>query len=181
MRAAPAPGVITWCAILPAARRRRPGASVDARRMIAIALDIGSRRIGVARSDPTGTLAQPLETLDGRGGNGTVAGRIVDLVQRRSPEVLVVGLPRSLDGSIGPAAQSVLDLVEVLRERLEIPVRTWDERLTTVEAERRLDEAGVSRRRQRGSIDRAAAALILQEFLDQDVPVLLPEPLEEDR
>lgn len=146
--------------------------------MIAIALDIGSRRIGVARSDPTGVLAGPLETLDGGGRRAEVADRIVDLVNRQSADVLVVGLPRSLDGSIGPAAESVLELVDALRARLDIPVHTWDERLTTVEAERRLDEAGSSRRRRRDSVDRAAATLILQGYLDEGAPTLLPEPPE---
>ena len=134
--------------------------------MIWIALDPGTRRIGVAVSDATGMLAQPLTTLQvGKSGAFPLA-ELEALVAERGVEGIVVGLPCRLDGTHGPEAEAAEALAAKLRTDLELPVEMWDERLTSVEAERLLIEAGVRRKKRKGATDRIAAALILQGFLD---------------
>ncbi|MGD8331006.1 MAG: Holliday junction resolvase RuvX [Acidobacteriota bacterium] len=134
--------------------------------MIWLALDLGSRRIGVAVSDDSGTLAVPLRTLEvGKRGDFPLAA-LRALVAERAVEGIVVGWPRRLDGSAGPEAEAAAAVAERLRGELGLPVELWDERLTSVEAERLLIEAGVRRKKRRGATDRIAATLILQGFLD---------------
>lgn len=134
--------------------------------MIWLALDLGSRRIGVAISDDTGTIAVPLRTLEvGKRGGFPVAA-VRELVTSRGVDGIVVGWPRRLDGRAGPEAQAAEAIAERLRVELGLPVELWDERLTSVEAERLLIEAGVRRKKRRGATDRIAATLILQGFLD---------------
>jgi putative Holliday junction resolvase len=134
--------------------------------MIWLALDLGSRRIGAAVSDPGGTIAVPLTTLSAGRDGALPLAQIRELVRSREVQGIVVGLPRRLDGSHGPAAQAAEAAAARLRAELGLPVELWDERLTSVEAERLLVEAGVRRKRRRGATDRVAAALILQGFLD---------------
>jgi putative Holliday junction resolvase len=131
-----------------------------------LALDLGSRRIGVALSDPTAVIAAPLETITvtGPAGRRTV-GRIADLCRRHGVERVVVGWPRNMDGSSGPAARAAETFAEKLRAALPVPVELWDERLSSVSAERTLLEAGARRDERRRSRDRIAAALILQGYL----------------
>jgi putative Holliday junction resolvase len=131
-----------------------------------LALDVGDARIGVALSDPTGTLASGLLTL-GCVGPRKDAQAVAALVREHGAGEVVVGLPLRLDGSLGPQGEKVLAFVERLRRALRVPVVTRDERLTSVAAGERLAEAGVKRLRRRARIDRAAAALILQEHLDE--------------
>jgi putative Holliday junction resolvase len=131
-----------------------------------LAFDLGSRRIGVAASDPTGRLASPV-TAVARGPDRVADHRrLAALVEEYGAERVLVGLPRSLDGSIGPAARAALDEIEELRVRLPVPVEAVDERFTTVTASRHLREAGKTGRRQAGVIDAAAAAVLLQSWLD---------------
>jgi putative Holliday junction resolvase len=132
-----------------------------------LALDLGSRRIGVAVSDPLGVLASPLKVLQRGGEHAQDHEVIAALVAESGAERVVVGLPRSLDGSIGPAAQGVLDEVQVLAELLPVPVELHDERFTTVTAERVMIEQneGVPERRSR--VDSVAAAVMLQSWLDR--------------
>jgi putative Holliday junction resolvase len=132
----------------------------------ALALDLGSRRIGVAVSDPTGTLASPYDTVLRSGDLQRDHAAVERLIAESGAEVLVVGLPLSLDGSVGPAARGVLDEVEVLRATLSVPVETYDERLTTVTAERQLRERGLRGQARRKVVDREAAAVLLQSWLD---------------
>jgi putative Holliday junction resolvase len=132
----------------------------------ALGLDLGSKRIGVAVSDATGTLASPHEVVQRSGDRSRDHRRLVDLAVELGAERIVVGLPLSLDGSIGPAAQGVLDEIEDLAATTSIPVETYDERLTTVTAERALREQGVKGRDRRNVIDKAAAAVLLQAWLD---------------
>jgi putative Holliday junction resolvase len=134
--------------------------------MIWMALDLGSRRIGVAVSDAAAVIAQPLTTLEAGRGGAFPLDELRRLLAERGAEGLVIGLPRNMDGSHGPAAQAAEALAARLREELHIPVEMWDERLTSAQAERLLVEAGVRRKRRRGATDRIAAALILQGFLD---------------
>ncbi|HZA78582.1 MAG TPA: Holliday junction resolvase RuvX [Acidimicrobiales bacterium] len=139
----------------------------------ALGLDLGTRRIGIALSDSAGTLATPYEVVIRSGDRARDLERIAALADEAGAELVVVGLPRSLDGSIGPAARAVLDEVDELRARLAeraVGVVTWDERLSTVEAERRLRSAGVKGARGRRVVDQVAATVILQSWLDAGQP-----------
>ena len=134
--------------------------------MIWMGLDIGSRRIGVAVSDESGIIAQPLTTLETLDNGDFPLERLRGLVAEREVAGIVVGLPRRLDGSHGPAAVAAEAIGASLQEALPVRVEMWDERLTSVQAERLLIEAGVRRKQRKGATDRIAAALILQGFLE---------------
>ena len=138
--------------------------------MRAIGLDLGSRRIGVALSDSAGTVATPYDVLIRSGDRDSDHGRIAELVAGAGAEIVVVGLPLSLDGSVGPAARNILDETDELRARLAVGVVNWDERLSTVEAQQRLRAAGVRGRRGRRVVDQVAATVILQSWLDAGQP-----------
>lgn len=134
---------------------------------VRLGVDVGTVRVGVAACDPAGVLATPLTTLarDPRGGADLV--RLTRLVQEREAVEVVVGLPKSLSGRHGPAARAAREYAEALAERIDpVPVRMSDERLTTVAATRRLAEAGTRGRKGRSVVDRSAAVLILQGWLD---------------
>lgn len=132
-----------------------------------LALDVGERRIGVAAADDRTRVAVPLTTIEPE---DDPLEAIARLVEEQGADELVVGLPLSLSGALGPQAQRIQALVEALARRLPIPVRTWDERLTSVEAERRLAPPGRRSRRPRrerpGGRDALAAAIVLQAYLD---------------
>jgi putative Holliday junction resolvase len=136
----------------------------------ALGLDLGERRIGVALCDSGGVLATPYEVVMRSGDRARDHARIAALVEEAGAEVVVVGLPLSLDGSKGPAALGVEAEVAELRDHLGVRVELWDERLSTVEATRRLRSAGVSGRRRRHVIDQVAATVILQAWLDATQP-----------
>jgi len=136
-------------------------------------VDLGTRRIGLARSDRSRTLASPWQVLPRQGdaeGDGEGDARaIVSAAREAEVNVVVVGLPLSLDGSRGPAAQRALDEVATLRRMLEpegITVETVDERFTTTSAHAALAEAGRRGRERRAVVDAAAAAVLLQAWLD---------------
>ncbi len=133
--------------------------------MVWIALDLGSRRIGVAITDAGGMIAQPHTTLEARGFGSLPMEEIRRLVAERNVGGIVVGLPRRLDGSHGAEANAAEEAAERLRRELDVRVELWDERLSSAQAERMLIDAGVKRRRRKGATDRVAAALILQGFL----------------
>jgi putative Holliday junction resolvase len=133
----------------------------------ALGVDLGSRRIGIAVSDPGGVLASPLRVLERGADHAADHAALAAVVAETGAKVLVVGLPLSLDGRSGPAAESVQREVAELRAVLAVPVDVIDERLTTVAAGRALRTAGVRSRRQRRIVDQAAAALILQSWLDR--------------
>jgi putative Holliday junction resolvase len=139
-----------------------------------LALDIGEKRIGVAVGDETGTLARPLTTI-ARASKRQDFERIARLVTEQSAERVIAGYPRSLSGDEGPQAQRVRRYVEALAITLRVPVELWDERYTTVEAKERLHEAKRRRPRDRGQLDAAAAAIILQDYLDAHHPLLADE------
>jgi putative pre-16S rRNA nuclease len=130
-----------------------------------LALDVGAKRIGLAVSDPLGITAQGLEVLT-RKDPQTDLDRLMEVAREWRVQRIVVGLPRHMDGRLGSAAPAILGLVEKLQEALGVEVITWEERLTTVEAERVLLLADVSRRRRRQVVDQLAAVLILQNYLD---------------
>jgi putative Holliday junction resolvase len=136
----------------------------------ALGIDLGSKRIGVAVSDPTGTIASPLEVVLRSGDKQRDHRRLLDLAAEVGADRLVVGVPISLDGSIGPAAQAALEEVAALREAAastSLTVETYDERLTTVTAERTLREQNVRGPARRKVVDMVAAAVMLQAWLDR--------------
>lgn len=128
-------------------------------------LDVGSRRIGVALSDPTQLLASPLQTIQAIPPERALA-EIARLVEQHDVERLVVGLPLTLSGEIGPQAKQVQAFIDTLQAHLTIPIDVYDERLTTAEAERLLIEAGLKPAKRKEQIDQVAAMLILQDFLN---------------
>ncbi len=130
-----------------------------------LGLDVGDRWIGVALSDPTGTLASGLPTLE-RVGPKKDLKRVAELAREHEVGQVVVGLPLKLDGSAGAQANKVLEFIEALRVRVGVPVVPWDERLTTVAAHNALIEGNVSRRGRKRVVDKVAAVLILQNYLD---------------
>jgi putative Holliday junction resolvase len=134
---------------------------------VRIGVDVGSVRVGVAISDPSGLLATPLVTLARDSARDSDIDRLVEIVAEYDAVEIVVGLPRSLSGREGPAAQTARRYAATLANRAEpVPVSFSDERLTTVSATRTLAAQGVRGRRQRAVIDQAAAVLILQSWLD---------------
>lgn len=131
-----------------------------------LAVDFGQARTGLAISDELGLLAHPLETISSAK-MSAVLQRIAVLVREKNIECVVVGLPRNMDGSLGSAAEAALAFVEKLREQISCPIVTWDERLTTVAANRALRDAGHATRTSRRWVDQVAAQMILQGYLDQ--------------
>jgi putative holliday junction resolvase len=130
-----------------------------------LAIDPGSKRVGLAVSDPSGTIAQPLETIAAEPAD-SLAERLAEIARRSEAGRIVVGLPRRMDGSLGPEAKSARELATQLRRSSKLPVELVDERLTTAAAERSLLETGMRRRKRRANIDRVAAAILLQSHLD---------------
>ncbi|EKY3939870.1 TPA: Holliday junction resolvase RuvX [Listeria innocua] len=130
-------------------------------------LDVGSKTVGVAISDPLGWTAQGIETIqidESRKQFGY--DRVKELVLEYEVEKVVVGLPKNMNNTIGPRAESSKIYAEVLESRIGLPVVLWDERLTTSAAERTLIEADVSRKKRKEVIDKLAAVMILQSYLD---------------
>lgn len=127
-----------------------------------LCLDVGERRIGLALSDDEGWLASPLGVLVRRSAEEDFR-RLAEIVRERQVVRVVVGLPRSLSGELGPQARRVQRWAERLRRRLPVPIIYWDERYSTAEAERRLAH---TRPRRRPPLDAASAAVILQDYLD---------------
>lgn len=141
-----------------------PGPWVDG---VRLGVDVGMVRVGVAACDPAGILASPLTTLARDPAGGADLAKLAWLVTEREAVEVIVGLPRSLSGRHGPAARAAEEYAAALAERIDpIPVRLSDERLTTVAANRRLGEAGIRGRKGRQVVDRSAAVLILQGWLD---------------
>ncbi|MDO7908117.1 Holliday junction resolvase RuvX [Paenibacillus sp. JX-17] len=130
-----------------------------------LGLDYGDRRIGVAVSDAFGWTAQGLEVIERRSDESEL-GRIAELVRDHEISEIVVGLPKNMNGSVGPRGEICIQFAGRLQEQLNIPVHLWDERLTTVSAERALLEADVSRKKRKQVVDKLAASLILQNYLD---------------
>ncbi len=138
-----------------------------------LGLDIGSKRIGVAISDELGFTAQGLETLNCKSPEEDAAA-IFRLTEKYNAEKIVVGIPYNMDGTEGPQAEKVRAIIETIKQRVTIPIREWDERLSTVAAERVLLEADMSRSKRRKVIDKLAAVLILQGYLDRQSAKEIP-------
>ncbi len=133
--------------------------------MRVLALDVGDKRIGVAVSDELGSTAHGIKTMERGGVDKDIKG-IETLMKEYSVERLVVGLPKNMDGTIGPQGEKVLRFVDELAKRIDIPVALWDERLTSLSAEKVLVQADLSRQKRKKVIDKVAATLILQNYLD---------------
>ena len=137
--------------------------------MRVIGIDLGTRRIGIAVSDSSGTLASPRRTLERSGDPGRDRAALVALIEEEGAGRVVVGLPVSLDGRHGPAARAAQAEADALAWALAptgVAVETFDERFTTVTAQQALSAAGRSRRAQRAVIDQAAASVMLQAWLE---------------
>lgn len=134
--------------------------------MRALGLDLGSRRIGVAVSDSAGTVATPVDVVVRSGDRRRDHRVIAGLVREWEAEIVVVGLPYSLSGDLGPAARAALAEARELGATVGVPVETYDERLTTVTAERSLMEQRMTADARRRVVDKVAAAVLLQSWLD---------------
>jgi putative holliday junction resolvase len=131
-----------------------------------LGIDVGTVRVGIALSDPLGITAQPFEVIDRKKSNPHE--RIATLVREHEVDRIVVGYPLQLDGQPGLAARAVDEFIAALTTKLDpqMPIERWDERLSTAEAERSMIAGGARRARRRQSIDKVAAAIILQSYLD---------------
>lgn len=133
--------------------------------MRVIALDHGSKRVGVAIGDPLGVIAQPLEFIPAEPLDAFFE-RLKLILSEKEVGQIIVGMPRNMDGSYGPAAEKVREFVERLKTEVDLPVRLWDERLTTAQAQRVLLEGNVRRKDRKQRVDKMAAAILLQSYLD---------------
>lgn len=130
-------------------------------------LDVGSKTVGVAVSDELGWTAQGIETISIDEEKGKFGyDRVAEIVEQYQVEKIVVGFPKNMNNTIGPRGEASKAYAEHLKEQLGLPVVMWDERLTTMAAERVLLEADVSRKKRKKVIDKMAASMILQGFLD---------------
>lgn len=132
---------------------------------VLLGLDLGEKRVGVAVTDESGSIALPLVTLEIRGRKHLLT-ELVKIIEEHRAAKIVVGLPKTLKGEIGPAAEKVMAEAEWLKSQLDRPFVFWDERLSTQEVERVLIEADVSRAKRRDVRDQLAAQRILQSYLD---------------
>lgn len=130
-------------------------------------LDYGRKRIGVAVSDPLGITAQPVTTIDARNTTGTMQ-QLNTLMKEYQVQCIVLGMPLTLRGEKGNAAKSVDRFADMLKKQIKIPVVFWDERLTSVQAERSMRHGKRKPSREKAKIDQIAAALLLQNYLDHN-------------
>lgn len=131
-----------------------------------LGVDIGSVRVGLAVSDAGGVIAQPLSVVP----RATALDEIVHRTRDLEVGEIVVGIPLRMDGSRGPEAEEAESFARDLESQTELPVARWDERLSTVQAQRAMRSGGVDARGQRGNVDKVAAAVVLQAFLDSRRP-----------
>lgn len=131
-----------------------------------LSLDVGEKRIGIALSDPSGLIAQALKVYHATGPRAKDIAEIRKIIGEFEAARIVVGLPRNLDGSIGPKAQAIIRFAEDIGHSADVPVDMWDERFSTDEAHRIFDMASIKRHKRKGSIDMMAAQIILKGYLD---------------
>lgn len=130
-----------------------------------LALDHGTRRVGVAVSDELQMIAQPLEYIAPEPFADFLT-RLKEILREKEASLILVGMPRNMDGSYGPAALKVQEFVAALKDAVTVPIKTWDERLTTVQAQKFLIQGGVRRDQRKLKVDKTAAAILLQSYLD---------------
>src|ERR1041385_7378702 len=133
-----------------------------------LAIDHGTKRMGIAISDELKMIAQPLEYIPSEP-FAAFLDRLRAIIREKEVEMILVGMPRNMDGSYGPAALKVQEFVAVLKDAIAIPIKTWDERLTSAQANRMLIQADVRRNKRKERVDAAAAAILLQSFLDSRI------------
>lgn len=133
--------------------------------MRVLGIDHGTVRIGIAVSDEMGIVAHPLESVPAEPWNRFLS-RLEEILRDKQVDLVLVGMPRNMDGGYGPAAEKVRDFVTRLEAAIAVPIRTWDERLTSVQANRFLIQANIRRSDRRGKVDKTAAAILLQSYLD---------------
>ena len=130
-----------------------------------LAIDHGSKRIGIAVSDELKMIAQPLEYILAEPSADSLA-RLQELLSEKEVELILVGMPRNMDGTYGPAAQKVQEFVAALKVAVTVPIKLWDERLTSAQANRVLIQGNVRRDKRKEKVDKMAAAILLQSYLD---------------
>lgn len=135
-----------------------------------IGLDYGEARIGVAVSDILETIANPLDTITERDREKQLE-KVLEVIKRERAEKIVVGLPKRMDGSLGHRAEYTREFSEELAQRCSLPLVMWDERLSSSEAHRMLDTGGVSGKKRKTKVDKIAAVLILQTYLDSQIRI----------
>jgi putative holliday junction resolvase len=133
-----------------------------------LAIDHGTKRMGIAVSDPLQMIAQPLEFIPSEPFDRFLE-RLKAILSEKDVELIVIGVPRNMDGTYGPAALKVQEFIAALKDIIAIPIKAWDERLTTVQANRFLIEADVRRSKRKEKVDQTAAAILLQSFLDSRI------------
>lgn len=133
--------------------------------MRVLGIDHGTKRMGIAISDESGMIAQPLEYILAEPFAGFIT-RLKEIIKEKQVDQILVGMPRNMDGSYGPAALKVQEFVAVLKETIAVPIKTWDERLTSTQANKFLIQANVRRDQRKEKVDKAAAAILLQSYLD---------------
>lgn len=129
-------------------------------------IDFGDSRIGIAMSDPLGWTAQGMETINWKGSFSKPVERIGQIVREYKVEKVVIGFPRNMNGTVGPRGERTLEFIEALAGEINIDIIKWDERLTTVAANRLMHETGVKTSKKKGIVDQIAAVYILQGYLD---------------
>ncbi|HWH70565.1 MAG TPA: Holliday junction resolvase RuvX [Candidatus Sulfotelmatobacter sp.] len=130
-----------------------------------LGIDHGTRRIGIAVSDELKMIAQPLEYIPAEPFPDALT-RLQELVRDKEVELILVGMPRNMNGTYGPAAVKVQEFIAALKEAVTVPIKTWDERLTSAQANRFLIEGNVRRDKRKEKVDKMAAAILLQSYLD---------------
>jgi len=133
--------------------------------MRVLAIDHGTVRMGIAMSDELKIIAQPLEFIPAEPFSGFL-DRLKDLLQEYEVELILLGLPRNMDGSYGEATTKVREFEAVLKNSITVPIKTWDERLTSVMANRSLTQGRVKKKKKRQNVDSMSAAILLQSYLD---------------
>ena len=136
-----------------------------------LGIDYGTVRIGLALSDPTGTLASPLPFIENKSPQ-QVTTALSELIQTHQIAGLVIGLPRNMDGTYGPSAQKVRDFIGQIQKSISLPIAPIDERLTTAQASKQLSSIGMNQKQLRKKVDSSSACLILQQYLDRNTPLL---------
>jgi putative Holliday junction resolvase len=131
-----------------------------------LGIDHGTKRVGLAISDEMAMIAQPLDYLDAQP-PAKLLSNLCEIIAQRGVSEIVVGLPRNMDGSYGPASEKVREFVAALQQVVTVPIKMWDERLTSAQANRVLIQGGVRREQRKLKVDQTSAAILLQSYLDR--------------
>ncbi|MCM0648768.1 Holliday junction resolvase RuvX [Clostridium swellfunianum] len=133
--------------------------------MRVLGLDVGEKTIGVAVSDPLGFTAQGIKTINRKGKKNDIE-ELRQICNEYTVDTIVIGLPKNMNGTIGPTGEKIINFSEFVKENIDIPIKLWDERLTTVAAHKAMLEADLSRAKRKKIVDKVAATYILQGYLD---------------